>query len=59
MFLHPSLQLAISINLESVFYLSNIVFLPVWVVNNPVINAKICGMPSLPNIQQLPLLMLR
>ena len=40
-----ALQLAISINLESVFYLCSIVFLPIRAVNNFVMNAKISVVP--------------
>ena len=50
MFLH-ALQLAISIDLESVFYLCSIVFLPIRAVNNSIMNAKISVMPRLPTMQ--------
>jgi len=53
-----ALQLSIPINLESVFYISSIVFLPIRAVNNSVMNVKICAMPWLPNMQQLKLLTL-
>ena len=57
MFLH-ALQLAISINLESVFYLWYIVYLSVTAVNNSIMNAEISAMPCLPSMQQPKLLML-
>jgi len=57
MILH-ALQLAISINLELVIYLWYIVYLPIRVGNNSVINSKIRAMPWLRNIQQLNLLTL-
>lgn len=57
MFLY-ALKLAIWINLELVFYISYIVFLPIMVFNNSVMNEKISVMPSFPNIQQLMLLTL-
>jgi len=50
------MQLAMSIILELVFYLCSIVFLPIPVVNNSVMNAKIGMMPWLPNMHQLKLL---
>jgi len=58
MFLH-ALQLAISINLESVFYLWYIVLLTIRAGNNSVTIMKTCAMPWLPNMQQLKLLTLR
>jgi len=57
MFLH-ALQLAISINLESVFYLWYIVFLPITAVNDSVMKARIRAMHWLRNMQQLKLLTL-
>jgi len=57
MFLH-AMQLAISINLGSVFYLWYIVFLSITAVNNYIMKAEISEMHWLPNMQQLTLLTL-
>ena len=54
-----ALQLAISINLELVFCLWWIWFLPIWAVNNSILNMKISSMGWLPNMQQLKQLTLR
>jgi len=57
-FLHAG-QLAISINLESVFYLWYIVFVHIRAVSNSIMNGKIHAMPSFPNMQQPKMLTLR
>jgi len=58
MYSHP-LQLAILMNLELVFYLSYIVFLPITAVKNSVKNPEISAMPRLPHMHQVNLLTLR
>jgi len=58
MFLH-ALHLAISINLELVFYPSYIVYFPLRMFNDSVMNAKIRTIPWLPNMELPKLLTFR
>jgi len=53
-----ALQIAISINLESIFYICYIAFLHIVRVNNSVMNAKLSVRSWLANMQQLKLLTL-
>jgi hypothetical protein len=54
-----ALQLAISINSESVLHLSCVEFLPIRAVDNSNMNVKFQAMPRLPDMQQVKLLTIR